>query len=159
MLCVLAIFLLGVVPSFAALTSVELVDRGDVLDSKSFGAAGPYERVVARAYFAIDPKLPQNRIIADIDRAPRDENGLVEFSADLYVIKPCDSAKATAPRWLRSRIAAVRDYSRCSISGTARTILRRTPSSATSFCFSRASLWSGWAGNSTFHAILWAAAA
>lgn len=86
-------FLLGVVSSFAALTSVELVDRGDVLDNKSFGAAGPYERVVARAHFAVDPKLPQNRIIADIDRAPRDENGLVEFSADLYVLKPRDAAK------------------------------------------------------------------
>jgi hypothetical protein len=79
--------------SFAAVTSIELVDRTDVLDGVSFGATGPYERIVARAHFAVDPKLPANRIIADIDLAPRNAEGKVEFSADLYVLKPRDSAK------------------------------------------------------------------
>ena len=54
---------------------------------------GPYEKIVAKVHFAVDPKLPANRIVADIDLAPRDENGLVEFSADLFVLKPRDSAQ------------------------------------------------------------------
>jgi hypothetical protein len=72
--------------SFAAVTSVELVERTDYL-------GGPYEHIVAKVHFAVDPKLPANRIIADIDLAPRNDDGLVEFSADLDVLKPRDSAK------------------------------------------------------------------
>ena len=79
--------------SSAAVTRVELVDRTDVLDGASFGAAGPYERIAAKVYFAVDPKLAPNRIIADIDLAPRDASGKVEFSADLYILKPRDAAK------------------------------------------------------------------
>ncbi len=79
--------------SFAAVTRVELVDRTDALDGASYGSAGPYEHIVAKVHFALDPKLAANRIIADIDLAPRNEEGLVEFSADLDVLKPRDSAK------------------------------------------------------------------
>ena len=77
----------------AAVTRVELVERTDVLDGAPFGAAGAYERVIAKVHFAVDPKLEPNRIIADIDLAPRNDTGKVEFSADLYILKPRDSAK------------------------------------------------------------------
>jgi Alpha/beta hydrolase domain len=87
----LAIFL--TCTSFAAVKSIEVIERTDVLDSAAFGATGPYERILARAHFAVDPKLAPNRIIADIDLAPRNESGEVEFSADLYILKPRDSAK------------------------------------------------------------------
>jgi hypothetical protein len=73
--------------SFAAVTRVEVAERTEVLD-------GAYERVVGKVYFAVDPKLPANRIIADIDLAPRNAEGQVEFSADLYMLKPRDPAKS-----------------------------------------------------------------
>src|SRR5258708_33848036 len=79
--------------SFADVKSIEVLERTDVLDSAAFGATGPYERILAKAHFAIDPKLGPNRIIADIDLAPRNEAGEVEFSAELYILKPRDSAK------------------------------------------------------------------
>ncbi len=79
--------------SFAAVTAIHIVERTDVLDGAPMGKAGPYERLIARAYFAVDPKLPANRAISDIALAPVNEKGLVEFSADLYVLKPRDSAK------------------------------------------------------------------
>ncbi|MBK9168494.1 MAG: hypothetical protein IPM24_13640 [Bryobacterales bacterium] len=72
----------------AAVLRLEVTERSDVLDGKSFGKAGPYERLSGSAYFAVDPKLPANRIIRDIDLAPRNEKGLVEFSSDFYVLKP-----------------------------------------------------------------------
>ena len=78
----------------AAVKSVHVMERTDVLGGQPLGAAGPYERIVAKVHFTVDPKLPANRIISDIDLAPRNEEGLVEFSADLYVLKPRDSAKA-----------------------------------------------------------------
>ncbi|MGA7409218.1 MAG: hypothetical protein WBW33_01970, partial [Bryobacteraceae bacterium] len=74
----------------AAVTAVHVIDRADVLNGKPFGKTGPYEAIRARVEFAVDPKLPANRIIADIDLAPKDDQGLVEFSADLYVLKPRD---------------------------------------------------------------------
>jgi hypothetical protein len=75
-----------------ALLRIEVSERTDVLDGKAFAAAGPYERIVGKAYFAVDPNLPANRIIVDLAKAPRDENGLVEFSADFYCLKPRDPA-------------------------------------------------------------------
>ncbi len=76
--------------SFGAVTRVEITDRGDVLEGASFGSAGAYERIAGKVYFAVDPKLAPNRIIADIDLAPRNAEGKVEFSADLYMLKPRD---------------------------------------------------------------------
>lgn len=78
--------------SQAAVTRVELVERTDVLGGESQGSAGAYERIVAKAHFAVDPNLPQNRIIADVALAPRNAEGLVEFSADLFILKPRDPA-------------------------------------------------------------------
>jgi hypothetical protein len=80
-------------PAFAEVTRVDIQRREDVLNGKSFGTAGPYEKLVGRVYFAVDPANPHNRIIADIDKAPRNAEGKVEFSSDLYIIKPKDAAK------------------------------------------------------------------
>ena len=49
---------------------------------------GTHERVIGRVYFAIDPKLPANRAIADIDLAPKNADGKVEFSSDLLFFRP-----------------------------------------------------------------------
>lgn len=79
-----ALFLLLLVgPSvFAALTRLEVREVSAVLND------GRYERVTATAHFAVDPKNSANRIIADVDRAPRNKAGLVEFSADVYLLRP-----------------------------------------------------------------------
>ena len=65
----------------AALLRVEIQERSDVLNY-------PYERIVGRAWFAVDPALPANRLVTDLDHAPRNANGQVEFSADLYILQP-----------------------------------------------------------------------
>src|SRR5258708_31829042 len=72
------------------LPRLDLAERSDVLGGKSFGSAGPYERLIGKAYFAVDSKLPANKTICDIDKAPRNDGGLVEFSSDIYVLKPRD---------------------------------------------------------------------
>src|SRR5580658_10708362 len=74
----------------AALLRIEVSERSDVQDGKAFASAGAYERIVGKAYFAVDPNLPANKIIADIAKAPRDADGLVEFSADFECLKPRD---------------------------------------------------------------------
>ena len=74
----------------AELVRIELRERSDVLDGRAWDKAGPYERMAGRAFFEVDPDLPANRIIADIALAPRNARGRVEFSADLYILKPRD---------------------------------------------------------------------
>lgn len=72
----------------AGVHSVHVSERSDVLGGRSFGKAGPYERVVGKVHFRVDPKAPANRIISDIELAPVNAEGMVEFAADFYVLKP-----------------------------------------------------------------------
>ena len=72
---------------------VEITRKEPVLEGAPFGAAGPYERVVGRVRFAVDPRLPANRAITDIDLAPRNAEGRVECSSDMYVLRPVDPAR------------------------------------------------------------------
>jgi hypothetical protein len=85
------LFICGLTPLGAAVTQIHVGERTDFAEGKAFGKAGPYERITAKASFAIDPKDPANKIIADIGLAPVNEKGLVEFSADIIVLKPRDS--------------------------------------------------------------------
>jgi len=80
--------LLGGLPLTASVVRVELTAREPLAAGLSMGPAGPYERVTAKVYFAVDPKAPANRIVSDIDYAPLNANGKVEYSADLCVLKP-----------------------------------------------------------------------
>lgn len=81
-------------PAFAEVTRVDIQRREDVLGGKSFGSVGPYEKIIGRVYFAVDPENPRNTIIVDLDKAPRNAQGKVEFSSDLYIIKPKDPARS-----------------------------------------------------------------
>ena len=76
-----------------AVTRVQVIERGEVFGGRSFGKAGAYERIVGRVYFAVDPNNPANQIITDIALAPRNADGLVEFSSDLYMLRPRDPSK------------------------------------------------------------------
>ena len=68
-----------------------LVDRREIVaNGASFGLAGPYEKLVGTAEFALDLDLQQNEIIVDLLLAPRNARGEVEFSADFYLLKPVD---------------------------------------------------------------------
>lgn len=88
-------FLSVLVPasSRAELVRVEIASRVDVLNGKTFGDVGPYEKIWGKAYFAIDPAHPRNQVIADIALAPRNRAGKVEFSADLFILKPKDPGR------------------------------------------------------------------
>lgn len=84
---VVSMLLMAVAAANADVTRVAIARRAPV------GASG-YEKLVGTAYFAVDPTLAGNAVIADIDRAPVNAAGKVEFSADLYVLRPIDPAKA-----------------------------------------------------------------
>lgn len=77
----------------AAVKKIDVIEQTDVLNGRPFGKAGPYERLIAKAYFAVDPAHDANRQIRDLALAPKNSEGLVEFTADVYILKPKAQAK------------------------------------------------------------------
>lgn len=58
--------------------------------AQEFGAAGRYERLVARATLALDPADPHNALIADLTLAPRNAEGRVEAVAEVVILRPTE---------------------------------------------------------------------
>ena len=77
---------------------------------------GTHERIIGRVHFAIDPMAAANRGIADIDHAPRNSNGKVEFSSDLLFFKPKDARRARGTVFLEV-VNRGRDQSLAILSG------------------------------------------
>ena len=73
-----------------AITSFEIAQREPVLGGRPFGDAGAYEKIAGTVRFAVDPAHPHHAEITDLDCAPRNGAGLVEFSADFYLLRPLD---------------------------------------------------------------------
>ena len=59
----------------------------------SWPGVGQYEKVVGTAFGEVDPTNPQNAVIVDIQLAPRNVRGNVEYSFDFYILKPIDLSK------------------------------------------------------------------
>ncbi len=59
----------------------------------AFGDVGPYEKLVGRATGEVDPADPKQAAIVDLDRAPRNGRGMVEYSTAIYILRPVNRAK------------------------------------------------------------------
>jgi len=77
----------------AEVTRVTITSRTMLAGGQSFGSTGPYERLVGRIEFALDPADPHNAGIVDLNLARRDADGRVHFSSDLNVLRPSDPTK------------------------------------------------------------------
>jgi len=84
----LLLTLVAAAPLSADVVRIEVQTRSDLAGGQAFGSAGAYEKLAGKIYFAVDPSLPANKIVTDLDKAPRNAAGKVEFSSDFYVIKP-----------------------------------------------------------------------
>ena len=68
-------------------------------DGANFGTAGQYEQLIGKAYGELDPKDPHNAIIQDINLAPKNAKGMVEYMATFQITKPIDMSKASHLMW------------------------------------------------------------
>ena len=99
----------------ARVLRVEVTSRQDVLGAKSFGNAGPYERILGTVYFSLPIANPHNAAIVDLKNAVNLRNGEVEFSADFMAIRPKDARRGSGslllenPNRGRSRIISIVD--------------------------------------------------
>ena len=86
------------IPFMPALSEARVVrfvveQRRPLAEGMAFGGAGAYERLDGTAYFEVDPKDPLNAVVVNLDKAPRNTRGMVEFSAPFVILKPVDLAK------------------------------------------------------------------
>jgi len=83
-------------PADARLVRFEVTSK----ESPTFGGyswpgVGQYEKLVGMAYGELDPNDPKNSVIVDIQLAPRNAAGKVEYSHTFYILKPIDLTKGT----------------------------------------------------------------
>ena len=72
---------------------LEIQQRMPFADGHSFGDSGPYERLIGRAHFAVDPNATAQAGIVDIDKAPVNNIGLVEYSTDVFILQPVEKKR------------------------------------------------------------------
>src|SRR5260370_682497 len=85
--------LLAPIGANAEVSKVTIAARTTVAGGQAFGQTGPYEKLTGTIEFSLDPKDHHNSRIADLDHTARGADGLVHFTADLYVLQPADVAR------------------------------------------------------------------
>src|SRR5689334_21078110 len=69
-------------------TRLAIHTRQPYAAGQAFGPAGAYERIDGVVHFAVNPEDAANTSIVDLDRAERDEHGMVHFTADFCILQP-----------------------------------------------------------------------
>jgi hypothetical protein len=78
---------------------LEITEReSPVFEGATFGAVGAYERLHGTAHGELDPAHPQNAGIVNLDKAPRNARGLVDYQSEFRILKPIDLARGNG--WL-----------------------------------------------------------
>ena len=71
-----------------AITELEITKRSSFASGEGFGDVGSYELLEGTAYYAVSPTHPRNQGITDLDLAPVNASGMVEFTADFAMLQP-----------------------------------------------------------------------
>jgi hypothetical protein len=77
----------------ARVTEIRIDAVEPFADNAAFGTAGPYVRIKGIAKGELDPKAPEHAVIVDLDKAPRNARGMVEYEVDIFILRPADPAK------------------------------------------------------------------
>ena len=76
---------------------VILETESPTFGGRSFGSVGQYERLSGYAVGTVDPEDRRNAEIVNIDNAPRNADGLVEYRVDICLLRPVDARKPAKP--------------------------------------------------------------
>ncbi len=89
----IALLLLLTAAAQARVTRIEILRTEPFASGTRFEPVGAYEKVVGRFHGELDPAEALNAGIVDLDKAPRNARGRVEYSSDFYILRPADMAK------------------------------------------------------------------
>jgi hypothetical protein len=71
----------------ARVSKIQITSRqSPAFGGYAFEGIGPYEKIVGKAFGELDPNDPKNAVIVDIQLAPKNANGKVEYAFDFYRI-------------------------------------------------------------------------
>jgi hypothetical protein len=97
----IAVALTGLFVGFAAVQPIEarivklvVEQRTSYVGGAEWGKAGPYEMLRGTAYMEADPHNSHDAAIVDLENAPRNAKGLVEFSTQFMILKPLDMQRS-----------------------------------------------------------------
>lgn len=79
----------------ARVTRIVIEQReSPAFNAQAFGKAGQYETLRGHFFGELDPKDKHNQIITDIQFAPKNARGMVEYSGTFAISKPLDMPKS-----------------------------------------------------------------
>ena len=75
-----------------------VIDHRDspAYNGQTYGKAGQYELLSGHFYGELDPKDTRNALITDIQFAPRNARGMVDYVGTFAIAKPIDMSKANS---------------------------------------------------------------
>ena len=92
--CLVALSLAaGATPAQARIVRLEVLRTEPAFAGQVFGTVGAYEKVFAVAQGEVDPADPRNARIQDLNLAPRNARGMVEYATEVELLKPADMAR------------------------------------------------------------------
>ena len=136
--------------AFSRVVRVEVESTETLLQGRSFGLTGPYQKLTGKVFFAVDPGNSANRIIADIDLAPTNSQGEVEFSSEFFLLKPLQADRGNGTVLYEVSNRGNKGMLRFFNDAQGAASLPRLNTSATASCLKRVSLCYGSAGSSTY---------
>ena len=74
---------------------LEIARVEEAFGGVSFGAVGPYEKVIGRVFAEVDPTYPLNAGIVHLANTSRNAAGRVEYWFDFYLLRPVDLRKGS----------------------------------------------------------------
>ncbi len=77
------------------ITEIAVTDIANFADGHEFGAAGAYVRIKGVAHGMLDPAAPANAGIVDLDKAPKNARGLVDYATDFDILRPKDALRGS----------------------------------------------------------------
>ena len=81
--------------ALAMLTELKITAVEPFADGAAFGNTGAYERVRGTFKGALDPADARNKAIVNIDKAPRNAAGRVEYEGEFFILRPVEAARGS----------------------------------------------------------------
>ena len=124
----------------ARITKITITSRVAAFNGQQFGTAGQFEKIKGIANGEIDPKDRRNALITDIQFAPKNAKGLVEYRTNFTLIKPVDITKSAG-------VLFYNIVNRGGHQGTSTFHVGGDPGDGFLYKLGEAVLWSGWQGD------------
>jgi hypothetical protein len=124
----------------ARITKITITSRGPAYNNQSFGAIGQFEKIKGIATGEIDPKDRRNALITDIQFAPKNARGRVEYRTNFTLVKPVDMSRS-------SGVLFYNIVNRGNHGGPGEFDVGGDPGDGFLYKLGEAVLWSGWQGD------------